>query len=357
MEEALDADSERLENECLMYEQTAKREEERLQSLEKALSSVPMVDSYGTTGEAPIHNNLLAAEQAFRDEIQALEAECRQQEAELLHLKALRSEQGNLAQDLSEAEYELETQKNALELEARAFNNDQQQLFHMLQEIDSEVEKLSSDISLPSILLDLQVDKERGLRYPLINELRLAYRPKGDVHRNEIQVAWSLAAQLLLVVGTLFHYPSEQWKIVPLSHCAKLIFFSDEKNSEAGEETQTRQRRAVVYHLGHQKTNCAKAIRAWNTLLYQVIMHVSSKTQEEFAKGSMVDPFPKLPFPITPDTIGIIDLRQLNENDDAGWSRAIHFMASDLLWLSECAALFTSQQVLFTSAVLQAFQP
>ena len=364
VELALDVDSERLEKECIMYQQAAKKEEERLESLEKALSSVTMSPAMtdpndDNNSEASTRiGGVQAAERAFRDEIQALEEECRQQEAELAHLKSLKQEQLEVSEDLSEAEYILEVQRNALELEARAFDNDQVQLYQMLREIEDEVDQLSSNISLPSLLLDLQVDKERGLRYPLINELRLAYRPKGDIKWNEIQVAWLLAAQLLLVVGTLFHYPSEEWKIVPLSHCAKLIFFSksDEKTRERvynNSSSHGRQKRAVVYHLGHPKTNGAKAIRAWNQLLHQVILHVSRKTEEEYQKGSMVAPFPKLPFPISQTAVGTIDLHQLNENDDAGWSRAIHFMASDLLWLSECAALYTSQQVLWTSAVLQ----
>ena len=361
----MDADSERLEKESTMYRQAAQKEEEHLESLKKALSSVTMSPAmtdpyYGdgdeTDGEASQRKDgMQAAEQAFRDEIQALEEECRQQEAELAHLKSLKQEQRQVSRELSEAEYILETERNALELEARAFDNDQVQLFGNLQEIENEVDQLSSDISLPSLLLDLQVDRERGLRYPLINELRLAYRPKGDIKWNEIQVAWSLAAQLLLVVGTLFHYPSEEWKVVPLSHCAKLIFFSksNEKNRESENSSQGRKKRAVVYHLGHPKTNGATAIRAWNQLLQQVILHVSRKTEEEYQKGSMVAPFPKLPYPISESSVGTIDLYKLNENDDAGWSRAIHFMASNLLWCSECAALFTSQQVLWTSAVLQ----
>ena len=369
VEGALDADSERLERECTMYRQAAKKEEERVESLEKALSSVTMspamADPYDdideTEGETyKRKGGVQAAEQAFRDEIQALEEECRQQEAELVHLRSLKQEQLQVSQELSEAEYILETERNALELEARAFDNDQVQLFRVLQEIENEVDQLSSDISLPSLLLDLQVDKERGLRYPLINELRLAYRPKGDIKWNEIQVAWSLAAQLLLVVGTLFHYPSEEWKIVPLSHCAKLIYFSksNEKNREridhnSENSSQGRKKRAVVYHLGHPKTNGATAIRAWNQLLHQVILHVSRKTEEEYQKGSMMAPFPTLPYPISESAVGTIDLYKLNENDDAGWSRAIHFMASNLLWLSECSALLTSQQVLWTSAVLQ----
>lgn len=366
----MDADSERLENESFMYQQAAQKEEERIQRLEKALQSVsgnqqqqqqPAAaaedednGSDSTIVQQQHHaSNLQATEQAFRDEIWALEQECNRQEAEVDHLKSLRREQLEIAEDLAEAEYELEVQRNALELEARAFNNDQEQLFQSLQDIHEEVDKLSSSISLPSILLDLQVDKERGLRYPLINELRLAYRPKGDIKWNEIQVAWSLAAQLLLVVGTLFHYPSEQWKIIPLSNCAKLIFFSkattsnDEATAGGADGTGSSRKGATVFHLGHPKTNGSKALKAWNTLLHQVILHVNQTQEKESLQ------FPKLPFLISSHTIGNIDLNHLNENDDAGWSRAIHFMASNLLWLSECAALYTSHQVLWTAAVLQ----
>jgi Apg6 BARA domain len=349
---ALDADSERLVNECFMYDQAARKEEERYASLEKALSAVVIGPEHHGSH---FPSNLQIAEQAFLDEIGALEEECQQQEAELLHLNALKEEQMALAKEIEKTEYELEAERNSLELEARAFDNDQVQLSQMLQDINDEADKLSSGISLPSLLLDLQVD-ERGLRYPLINELRLAYRPKGDLKWNEVQVAWSLAAQLLLVVGTLFQYPSEQWKIVPLSHCAKLIFYSNNEDCSTGGREITDKTRAVVYHLGHPRTNGATAIRACNRVLHQVILHVRGKTEVEYQKLNMTTAFPNLPFPISPTTIGTIDLTQLNENDDTGWSKAIHFMASNLLWLSECAAIYTSHQVLWTSAVLEAFK-
>lgn len=372
VEQALDADSDRLRKECIMYNEAVRKEEERLERLERALKSVPMsqtmTDPFMTdeTSTITTHPNtgVHTAEQAFQHEIEALEKECRQQEAELAHLKSLQHEQIEVSRDLDEAEYLLHVEQNALELEARAFDNDQARLYQTLRDIENEVDQLSSNISLPSLLLDLQVDKERGLRYPLINELRLAYRPKGDIKWNEIQAAWSLSAQLLLIVGTLFHYPSEEWKIVPLSYCAKLIYFSKTPESDRGDacasgqsieanSSERRQERAVVYHLGHPKTNGAKAIRAWNQLLHQVAMHVSSKLEEEYKKGAMQMPFPKMPYSISNTTVGPINLNQLSENDDAGWSRAIHYMASNLLWLSECSALYTSQQVLWTSAVLQ----
>jgi len=336
----LDAQREGLENECRVYRQATND------------SDTPHKQ-----------NSLQAAEKAFRNEIHALQAECQQQEAELFHLRALREDQLNISRHLADAEYEIEVERNALELESRAFDNEEEQLFQMLNTIVVEEDKLSRDNNLPSLQLDLKVDKERGLRYPLINELRLAYRPKGDIKWNEIQTAWSLAAQLLFVVGTLFHYPSEQWKIVPLSHCAKLIFFR-ERNKKQGRREGTGNKNqceglhepAVVYQLGHPKANGSKAMRAWNTLLQQVISHVSQKTQEQSEKGAVIANFPMIPFPITPNTVGPIDLAQLNEDDDAGWSNAIHCMTSDLLWLSECTALYTTQQVLWTSAVLQTCQ-
>lgn len=397
VEYALDTESERLENETLLYQQFSQKEKERSEQIQRSLQKVVATKTSSSSSSLEtsvildsndMENNITPeelqnrAEQAFLDEIEALEEECRRQEAELEHLKALKKEQFDIQQDLIDDEYALEEERNALELEARAFDNDQEQLYRELKDIQTEVDKLSSlDIHLPSMLLDLQVDKERGLRYPLINELRLAYRPKGDVKWDEIQAAWSLAAQLLLVVGTLFHYPSKQWKIVPLD-CAKLIYFNDEDDNNSGNtkskeitslpsssppppsqqkqqqqkdmESEQRRKKAIVYHLGHPKTNGSKALRAWNTLLHQVAIHVNNMQEEALRTGEMTIPFPKMPYPMTTTAVGTIDLLQLNDNDDAGWSRAIHFMASNLQWLSECASLYTSQQVVWTAAAIQA---
>jgi hypothetical protein len=218
-----------------------------------------------------------------------------------------------------------------------------------LAEIQAEAEQLSSaQIQLPSMLMDLQVDRERGLRYPLINELRLAYRPKGDVQWNEIQAAWSLAAQLLLVIGTLFDFQSQYWTIVPLSHCAKLIYYAPESSHI---DPTGKQRRAVVYNLGHPKTNGSKALSAWNALLFQVMEHTTTKMNQACDCGILDHAsIPPLPFEIAPGKIGNVVLERLDESDDAGWSRAIHFMSSNLLWLSECASAFVLQQVLLTTA-------
>lgn len=239
-------------------------EEERIQGLKRALQIAAASTHGNLAGDGGLVD-FERTEQTYLTEIQLLEEVCEQHEEELRHLSSLQKEQAVIAVELDRLEYATEEEQNALELEARAFDNDQEQLLRKLVKTQAEVEQLSSPrIRLPAMLMDLRVDRERGLRYPLINELRLAYRPKGDVQWNEIQTAWSLAAQLLLVIGTIFDFQSPHWKIVPLSHCAKLMYSNG--NNPSGNK-----RRVVVYNLGHSKTNGSRALLAWNVLLFQVI--------------------------------------------------------------------------------------
>lgn len=320
-------------------------EEERIQGLKRALQIAAASTHGNLAGDGGLVD-FERTEQTYRTEIQLLEEACEQHEEELRHLSSLQKEQAVIAVELDRLEYATEEEQNALELEARAFDNDQEQLLRKLVKTQAEVEQLSSPrIRLPAMLMDLRVDRERGLRYPLINELRLAYRPKGDVQWNEIQTAWSLAAQLLLVIGTIFDFQSPHWKIVPLSHCAKLMYSNG--NNPSGNK-----RRVVVYNLGHSKTNGSRALLAWNVLLFQVIQHATVEMKFACESGVLdAANVPPLPFDITTEKIGNIVLSSLNENDDGGWSRAIHCMASNLLWLSESASAYVLQQVLLATSV------
>jgi hypothetical protein len=54
---------------------------------------------------------------------------------------------------------------------------------------------------------------ERDLRYPLINNLRLAHKPRG-ISWLEINAAWSQAAQLLMFVGSTIKFKSKDLRIV-----------------------------------------------------------------------------------------------------------------------------------------------
>jgi len=351
--------------ECEAYREAVKDDKARIKGWQQAMQGIQSSASASMNdGEEVLSGTNIgdsresltaeqSMEEAFRKEIAHLEEACQQNREELQNFRALQREQLLVEAELDRVHNAIANEQNALELEARAFDNDQEQLSRALLEIQDEVERLSSPkLKLPATLLHLQVDSERGgLRYPLINQLRLAYRPKGDVQWNEIQAAWALAAQLLLSIGTLFQFQSQNWKLIPLSHCAKLFYYPPTRHDgEAGQHQQQAQQhtsnRPVVFNLGHPKTNQNKALLTWNALLCQVIQHVTAEIKIAVELGVLdTEEVPPVPFEITSTKIGNTSLTQLDEDDDGGWSRVIHFMASDLLWLSDCASTFVRQQV------------
>mmetsp|Transcript_18724 Transcript_18724/g.24114 ORF Transcript_18724/g.24114 Transcript_18724/m.24114 type:complete len:339 (+) Transcript_18724:82-1098(+) len=229
---ALEQDTDRLERECDLYRETIEEDRLRQESAIRAIRGYwPSVDEHNNNSNNP-HFETGALLQGYRDQIDAMNVTCENQIQEINELLKLRKEQAHLSNDLDDLEWGVEEHKNTLELEARGFDNAEEQVWNKLSETIQELDQLSSTkIKLPAIVLGLKVDKARGLRYPLINELRLAYRPKGDLKWNEVQAAWSLAAQLLLACGALLQYPSQYWKIVPLSSGAKLIHHNNNSNN------------------------------------------------------------------------------------------------------------------------------
>jgi hypothetical protein len=215
-----------------------------------------------------------------------------QQEEELAHLKQLKKEQEAISIELDEMEVNMANEENALQLEARAMSHTQNQLTTTLQIAEVEIEKLAAiDLSLFSLVID-----KRGLRYPLINEFRLGFCPKGDLGWDEIQVAWSQVAQLLLTMS--LH--SKDWRIIPLTACAKLIH---EKR---------------VYNLGKDMSSMSGALKSLIRMLHS--------TQQA------------LPFQITEDRIGDVLFSQLPNNDHPGWSRVVHYLACNLEHLSNAVS-------------------
>jgi hypothetical protein len=347
VDRAIQVDTERIESEAKIYRETIVEENARIKNWKRALRSAATDAPTTSDMDRPTpsrFNEMERAKHNFQMEIEGLSEVCRQHEEELAHLLSVRQEFARVAKKLDVVEEAMYQDVNSLELEALAFHNDQEQLFRLLAEIQSEADCLSSTaIRLPSLLLSLNVDKERGLRYPLINDLRLAYRPKGDVQWDEIQAAWSLAAQLLLYVGTIFHFQSRHWRVVPLSSCAKLIFYPPKEEKVVG----GRSKGCVVYNLGHPKTHTSRSFLAWNALLHQLASCVLGKMNQACEEGMMeLDKVPRLPYEMTSTKIGAILLTELDENDDAGWSRAIHCMSSNLLWLSDCGSVFVLHQIL-----------
>lgn len=361
MKQALDEDSKRLIGECNVFENAIQVDQVSRKIWNQAISqyTIPeniLLDSSDNTSYGPRidagfqsdQNNIGKAVQMFQREITLLEEAYQQCEQESAQLGSLQTEQYLRRKQLDKLYDSVAETQIAVELEARAFDNDHEQLCRMLAISQEELDCISSaSIRLPTILLQLQVD-ERGLRYPLINELRLAYRPKGDVHWEEIQGAWALAAQLLLFSGNLFGFHSQHCKIVPLSSCAKLIYHPPNESSDVP-QSSGHEKRSIVYNLGHPQSNTKKALLTWNALMCQIIHFVYKKMQqvENEVDGECV--VPSIPFAVSSTTVGNITLTKLDENDDVGWSKAIQYMASNLRWLSECASIFVNNTVVATS--------
>jgi hypothetical protein len=296
---ALEADTQRLYTEAHTYQEAVTDSKQRAKVFE-AISKLDLEET----------------ERAYQNEIKMLQQEVQGREVELTHLNSLYKEQLEITQQLDIFEDQVQQEQNALELQSKAFDNSAQLLSKTLSKVQNEVDRLSM-VKLPLSLFDLQVD-ERGLRYPLINQLRLAYRPKGDVPVKEIQVAWSQATQLLLILGTLLQYPSSDWKLVPLADCAKLIYRKEIFNLSPGD---------------------CRSLMAWNALLDQVVKHACSYSKINNKKSQPP------PFPSSPNSVGNTELVHLDRTDHIGWSQVIHRMASNLLWLSERASELVAMQV------------
>lgn len=331
IETAMEADIQRLENECRLYRETTNDEKTRQASQLRTFQASFQSD------------NVTAMEDSLRQELEELHEICANEQAELDNLTKLLRDAELVSQQLDDYQDNLNEQANALELETHAFQNEEQQVVAALTQAQDEVERLSKDIRLTTRYLDLRVDRARGLLYPLINELRLAYRPKGDVQWEEIQSAWALAAQLLLHSITLLNFSSQHWRIVPLSQCAKIIYHAPQHANQPNH-------RGVTYNVGHPSSRSNEALMAWNKLLAEVVQHALTTIQSGIEKGLVeASRVEKLPYEQTKDSIGGVPLRHLDADDDASWSRVVHFLSCNLLWLANVASLWTLEDVVLSA--------
>lgn len=333
----LEQEAERLDHETKRYETAAQEYRDRKRAME---SGIQFASNLSSAAADQDHDTRL---QDLLQEIQDLHSSQTDQREELLRFRKLYQDQHRMSKELDQMEEVIEEEGSALELEARAFDNDQEQMSRRLCDLEAEIESISSsEIGWPSLLITLQIDSS-GRRYPLINELRLAYGPRGDLEWPEVQAAWSLAAQLLKIIGTLFQFPSPEWKIVPLAQCAKLIRYP---KAQGGSDTTS----PIVYNLGHPHTRTSEALLAWNTLLYEVVEDTSAKMKQAHKEG-LLDHSSILiaPYVMTCDTIDGIALKQLMEHDHACWAQVIHCLSANLQWLSSCSSCHILQQVILAS--------
>jgi hypothetical protein len=266
----------------------------------------------------------------FLDEIAMLKQACEQQEQELLDLRAIQRAQARVKKQLDGVERDMHEQRNSLDLEARAFDNDQEQYNKVLMELEGDIERVSfSKFQLLRMLFDVKVDK--NLVYPTINNLRLAHRPCDKVTVNEIQVAWSLAAQLVLATANAFGFQSAHFTIVPLAHCAKLIYYA----------TNATDNKAVVYNLGQS----SQGLMCFHSLLQQVVRHATQQVQRAVER-ELLD----AQFLIRSEAA--VGVTQLDRNDKASWSRVICSMAKDMEWLLESASALVLQKVVLETSSL-----
>ena len=335
---ALEEDTHRLHDETRAYKEWVMDRTQSLKTMESA-AALSSTGNHSYPHQSPFHPPKLIpwlhqTEQAYQEEISMLQQEVQARESELFHLHSLYKEQLAITEELEEFANQVHQDQNSLELQAKAFDDSAMLLSKSLSTIQTEVDQLSI-VRLPLSLFDLQVD-ERGLRYPLINQLRWAFRPKGDVTDSEIRAAWSHATQLLWVVGTLLHYTSSEWKLAPLAvDCAKLIY------------------RKEIFNL---KPGDCRSLMAWNALLDQVIRHAKTiiipqplveggTATKDHPNKSSSPPLLSPPFPSSPSSIGTTELARLDRADHVSWSQVVHRMASNLLWLSERVAEHVALQV------------
>jgi hypothetical protein len=263
--------------------------------------------------------------EAFEYEIQKLTETHAMHVTELNDLDKLLREQVILTKELSRQEDDILRDINALEIDAKVFQDVHHTLTRQCHEAEVE-DYLLRNVQIHSTLFDIKLD-ERGLRYPLINNLRLTHHPKG-VSWLEINAAWSQASQLVMFVGSTTKFQSKDLRIVPLASCAKIIELShgDKK---------------IVNHLGvdfesnarqtHETEHIIPSLRAFLSLIYQMSVHM-------LKEQSKLD---KIPYEMLgPCVIGPHDVRQLDEKDDMGWSSVIHCIAYNMKWMAQNACKF-----------------
>lgn len=243
---------------------------------------------------------------------------------ELDTINNLLEEQTLVSQTLTSQEDEVLTEFSSLEVDARVFQDIHRHLTHQCHAAEREKFHLSR-VQLHSSLFHIVVD-ERGLRFPLINNLRLAHKPMG-LSWLEINAAWSQAAQLLMFIGSTIKFKSRNLRIVPLMSCAKII---------VGVDTN------VVHNLGvdlqamdkktHNVETIIPSIRAFHALLHQMTVHIKN--------SNLSCDLGKVPFNLGHHIIGSHDLKQMHHTDDVGWSTIIHCMALHMQWMSKIACRF-----------------
>lgn len=322
---AINDHTEQLEYETNTYIRSVEEEQDKHRRLHKALSiNAGIMNDSKSSSSNDINDKELVRStiQSFEHELMTIKQACREHDSELNNLNQLLMEQAHVSSSLSLQENELLLEFNSIEKEAKVFEDMHRQLTQQCHSAEIERSHLNH-VRLHTSLFDIVVDT-KGELYPLINNLRLSHRPKGDLQWTEINTAWSQATQLLMFMSNTVKFVSRNYGIIPLMHCAKII----EIDSNG---------KKVYHHLGvdfqtmdkktHNTDHITTSLQVFFTLLYQLSIHIKISSDHEI-NWSIV------PYDMTKDSIGPYNIRMIEENDETSWRGAINSIASNLRWLS-----------------------
>jgi len=327
---AIDQNIEWMQNQTRSYEEAVDKEKESHRTMQKAI--------HISIGTESVKDKL----QSLEEESLSLDVLCKEQEKELEQINIMLDEQVELANQLTEQEEQLLHEFHSLEIDSKAFQNEHRRLTLQCRTAEKERYYLEH-VSLHSAMFQIIVDNQGELSsFPLINNLRLAYRPKGDVQWDELSLAWSKMVQLIMSIASSIRFQSANLRILPLVSCAKII--------DVGQSSDTG-RAKKVYTLGLDKTsmdrkthkteNIISGITGLHALLFQIMNYVYDRMDFSNMKEHV-------PYDISQHFIGRFDLRpnqnsQHRDYEDVKWSGIVHCIASNLKWLSDNCMKFRLQ--------------
>eukprot|EP00804_Cyclotella_cryptica_P009319 CCRYP_008987-RA/>CCRYP_008987-RA protein AED:0.05 eAED:0.05 QI:276/1/1/1/0.5/0.4/5/79/477 len=327
---ALDEHSSLLLDECLSYDEVASSEEQRVESIRRALSG--LVDNTNLDCAVDEGNAVEWALDQFNQEIEALTHACQEQEKELQVLQNLMQDQLNRSKALASQEENAFHALNAVERDMHNFNEESHHVSNMCSSVMAEIDALSK-VKLVSVPFHIDVSNNHVGRYPLINNLRLAYRTneKANLHHEEINTAWVQAAQLVAFTCGLYPRFHSSIRIIPLSYpCAKIQIMT---SAVSGRDDTSKR----VYNLGWDMQACSEhanhhipspSLIAFLSLLCQLVTHI-------LAESNLDQGLPCLPFEMSPTCIDGVDVTKLLDSDIASWSSVVYCTAVNLHWLSK----------------------
>jgi hypothetical protein len=258
----------------------------------------------------------------FNLEIQSLTQACKEQSDEIEMLQNVMREQVQRSKVISSQEENAFHELNALDRDAYNFTEESHHISNLCSSVFSEIDSLSR---VKLISIPFHIDASQNGRYPLINNLRLAYRTneKANLNREEINAAWVQAAQLVAFTCGLYpNFQSSLIRIIPLSYpCAKIQMLTTLSDGDVKSKH--------VYNLGWDLQAGADddhipttSLLAFLSLFSDLVAHISSTSNYESP-----------PFEMTECSIDGADVTKLRDTDSA-WSSVVYCLARNLHWLS-----------------------